>query len=319
MRFALIIGLLLVLTETLSAAAVEHTDPVAPIVLALGVLLLAGKAGGEIATRFRQPAVLGELVAGIVLGNLSFGGYAPFHALAANEIIEVLAGIGVLILLFEVGLESTVRQMLGVGVTALIVAVVGVVCPFALGWGVGALLIPQEGPYVHAFVGATLCATSVGITARVLQDLGSSRSPEARIILGAAVIDDVLGLVILGVVSGAIAAAAQGEAFSPMSIVTTTLMAGTFLAGSLIVGTFAAPRLFSVASKLQVRGVLLTLSLSVCFILSWGASAIGLAPIVGAFAAGLILEEVHFKDFTGENTWRSSASRPARSRRASRA
>lgn len=276
-----------------------HVDPVAPIVLALGGLLLAAKVGGEIATRFKQPAVLGELVAGIVLGNLSFGGYAPFHALASNEMLEVLAGIGVLILLFEVGLESTVRQMLNVGVTALIVAVIGVALPFALGWGVGALLIPEEGAYVHAFIGATLCATSVGITARVLQDLGASRSPEARIILGAAVIDDVLGLLILGVVSGAITAAAQGLPFSPISVVTMTATAGVFLAGSLILGIFAAPRLFSVASRLRVRGMLLTLSLSFCFVLSWGANAIGLAPIVGAFAAGLILEDMHFKDFAG--------------------
>ncbi len=282
-----------------ASLGMSDADPVAPIVLALGVLLLAAKVGAEIATRFKQPAVLGELIAGIVLGNLSFGGYAPFRALASNEMLEVLAGIGVLILLFEVGLESTVRQMLSVGVTALTVAVVGVAVPFLLGWGVGALLIPQDGGYVHAFIGATLCATSVGITARVLQDLGSSRSPEARIILGAAVIDDVLGLVILGVVSGAIIAAAQGLPFSPLSIVTTTLTASVFLAGSLIIGTFAAPRLYSVASRLQVRGVLLVLSLSFCFVLSWAANAIGLAPIVGAFAAGLILEDVHFKDFVG--------------------
>ncbi len=299
MRVALIMALVLASAETMAAAPTGHADPVAPVVLALAALLLAGKVGGEVATRFKQPAVLGELIAGIVLGNLSFGGFAPFQALATNEMLEVLAGIGVLILLFEVGLESTVRQMLNVGVTALIVAVIGVALPFALGWGVGALLIPEDGAYVHAFIGATLCATSVGITARVLQDLGSSRSPEARIILGAAVIDDVLGLIILGVVSGAITAVAQGQAFSPLSIVTTTVTAGVFLAGSLLLGTLAAPRLFNVASRLHVRGVLLTLSLSLCFLLSWSANAIGLAPIVGAFAAGLILEDVHFKDFVG--------------------
>ncbi len=274
-----------------------HVDPVASVVGGLAVMLLAAKLGGELAIRVKQPAVLGELIAGIVLGNLSFGGVTPFEGLARNETIEVIAGIGALILLFEVGVESTVGQMLKVGLTSLLVACLGVALPFALGWGVSAWLLPGSSAYVHAFIGATLTATSVGITARVLQDLGASRTSEARIILGAAVIDDVLGLVILGAVSGAIGAAAQGEAFSAMSVVRITVAAFGFLIGALAVGVFAAPRLFSIASMLQGRGVLLTMSLSLCFALAWAASAIGLAPIVGAFAAGLVLEDVHFKDF----------------------
>ncbi|MEQ1572640.1 MAG: cation:proton antiporter [Vicinamibacterales bacterium] len=272
-------------------------DPVAPVVAALAVLLLAGKFGGEIATRIGQPAVLGELLVGIVLGNLSFGGVAPFQALATNETIEVLAGIGALILLFGVGVESTVAQMLKVGATSLFVAVLGVIVPFALGWGVGAWLLPDASPYLHAFLGATLCATSIGITARVLQDVGASRSPEARIILGAAVIDDVLGLVILGTVAGAIGAAAQGLPFSVISVAKTTGLAAAFLVGALVIGTTTAPRLFAAASLLHVRGVLVTVSLSLCFLFAWASSLMGLAPIIGAFAAGLVLEEVHFKDF----------------------
>ena len=157
--------------------------------------------------------------------------------------------------------------------------------------------MPGASVYVHAFIGATLTATSVGITARVLQDLGASRTPEARIILGAAVIDDVLGLVILGSVSGAIAAAAQGTPFSVLSIARITGAALVFLIGALTIGVYAAPRLFSIASLLQGRGVLVTVSLSFCFVLAWASSLIGLAPIVGAFAAGLVLEDVHFKDF----------------------
>jgi Kef-type K+ transport system membrane component KefB len=274
-----------------------HEDPVARVVAALAVLLLAGKLGGELATLVKQPAVLGELVAGIVLGNVSFGGFAPFQAIAANETIEVLAGIGALILLFEVGVEATIGQMLQVGMTSLIVATLGVITPFSLGWAAGAWLLPEAGPYVHAFLGATLCATSVGITARVLQDLGSSRSPEARIILGAAVIDDVLGLIILGAIGGAIAAAAQGSLFSIASVAKTTLAATAFLVGALVIGATMAPRLFSMASLFQVRGVLVTVSLALCFLLAWASSLIGLAPIIGAFAAGLVLEDVHFKDF----------------------
>jgi Na+:H+ antiporter len=281
----------------LADEVMSHVDPVASIVGGLALMLLAAKLGGELAIRVRQPAVLGELVAGILLGNLSFGGAAPFHAIAQNETIEIIAGIGALILLFEVGIESTVGQMLKVGLASLLVAVLGVVAPFALGWAVSAWLLPSASAYVHAFIGATLCATSVGITARVFQDLGASRTPEARIILGAAVIDDVLGLVILGAVSGAIAAAGQGAPFSVWSIARITGAALAFLIGALVIGVFAAPRLFSVASLLQGRGVLVTLSLSFCFVLAWASSLIGLAPIVGAFAAGLVLEDVHFKDF----------------------
>ena len=150
-----------------------HIDPVAPIVGGLALMLVAAKLGGELAIRAKQPAVLGELIAGIVLGNLSFGGVPPFHALATNETIEIIAGIGALILLFEVGIESTVGQMLKVGLTSLLVAVLGVVLPFALGWAVSAWLLPSANSYVHAFIGATLTATSVGITARVLQELGA--------------------------------------------------------------------------------------------------------------------------------------------------
>ena len=276
-----------------------HIDPVAPIVGGLALMLVAAKLGGELAIRAKQPAVLGELIAGIVLGNLSFGGVPPFHALATNETIEIIAGIGALILLFEVGIESTVGQMLKVGLTSLLVAVLGVVLPFALGWVVSAWLLPSANSYVHAFIGATLTATSVGITARVLQELGASRTAEARIILGAAVIDDVLGLIILGAVSGVIAAAAQGAPFSVLSIARIAAAAIAFLIGALLLGIYAAPRLFSTASLLQGRGVLVTLSLSFCFTMAYTSSLIGLAPIVGAFAAGLVLEDVHFKDFVG--------------------
>jgi Kef-type K+ transport system membrane component KefB len=285
----------LLIAMPVAAAEGGHTDPVAPVVLAVAALLVAGKLAGEVAVRFGQPAVLGELVAGMILGNL---GFAWFDAVSTDPVIGILAGIGVLILLFEVALESTIYQMMQVGASSFLVAALGVVMPFALGWGVGAWLLPEDGPYVHAFLGATLCATSVGITARVLQDLGASRSPEARIILGAAVVDDVMGLIILGVVSGAIVAAAAGGSFSMTAVVRTTLLALAFLGGAIVVGIKVVPPLFSAAARLNVRGVLLTLGLSLCFVLAYLANAVGLAPIVGAFAAGLILEAGHFRDFT---------------------
>jgi len=278
-------------------ATAAHADPVAAVVLALAVILVAAKLGGDLAVRAGQPAVLGELVAGIVLGNLDLAGVTWFRGLAVDPTIGILAQIGVVLLLFQVGLESTVREMLTVGVPSFLVAVIGVVTPFALGWGVGAALLPQESWYAHAFLGATLTATSVGITARVLADLGKERTAEARVIIGAAVIDDVLGLVILAVVSGVIVGVDRGQ---PLSLGETGIVvakAAVFLFGALGLGVVLSPHLFALASRLRGRDVLLAVALAVCFVLAFLASAIGLAAIVGAYAAGLILEDVHFREF----------------------
>jgi Kef-type K+ transport system membrane component KefB len=162
---------------------------------------------------------------------------------------------------------------------------------------VGALLLPDRSAYVHAFLGAMLTATSVGITARVLQDLGRSQSAEARVILGAAVIDDVLGLVILAVVGGVIAAADRGGVLSQSDVGLILGKAVAFLFGALALGVYLSPKVFGVASRLSGKGVLLITALVFCFTLSYLAALIGLAPIVGAYAAGLILEDVHFRDF----------------------
>jgi len=266
-------------------------------VLALAVILIAAKLGGALATRLGQPAVLGELAMGVVVGNLHFLGFTGFDHYKTDPMVDMIARLGVIILLFAVGLESTVGQMMAVGVSALLVATVGVIAPFALGWGVGALLLPDASVYVHAFLGATLTATSVGITARVLQDLGKTDTPEARIILGAAVIDDVMGLVILAVVGGAITAAASGQTLSYGSVLVILAKATAFLVGALVIGVRLSPLVFRLASRLEARGVLLALALSWCFLLSWLASVIELAPIVGAFAAGLVLEGAHYKSF----------------------
>lgn len=270
----------------------------APILFALAVILAAAKLGGDLATRAGQPAVLGELVAGVLLGNLGLAGVTWVESFQSNAALDTLAQLGVVILLFEVGLESTVRDMMKVGLTALLVAVLGVVTPFALGWGVGAIFLPEHSVYVHAFLGATLTATSVGITARVLRDLGRSQTPEARVILGAAVIDDVLGLVILAVVGGVIQAANTGTALSYGATGLIVAKAALFLFGAVALGLALSPRLFRLASRLRGRGVLLATALVFCFGLSYLAAAIGLAAIVGAYAAGLILEDVHYRDFT---------------------
>jgi Kef-type K+ transport system membrane component KefB len=274
-----------------------HGEGVARVVLALAIILTGAKLGGHLAVRLGQPAVLGELVAGVLLGNLPLLGVGALAFIAHDPNIEVLAQLGVLILLFEVGLESTVRDMLKVGFPSLLVAVLGVVTPFVLGWGVGAVLLPEHSPYAHAFIGATLTATSVGITARVLTDLGKSRSPEARVILGAAVIDDVLGLVILAIVGGAIQAANLGAQVAIGATLAVLGKAVAFLGLALALGVWLSPKLFRVASRLRGSGVLLVTALVVCFVLAYLAAEIGLAAIVGAYAAGLILEDVHFREF----------------------
>src|SRR5437868_9761835 len=278
-------------------AAASHGDSLAPVVFALAVILAAAKLGGDVAERIGQPAVLGELVIGVVVGNLSLVGIGSFQFITANTTIGVLAQLGAVILLFEVGLESTVRDMMRVGLRSLIVAALGVITPWALGWWAGALLLPEHSVYVHAFLGAALTATSVGITARVLKDLGRAQSPEARIILGAAVIDDVLGLVILAVVAGVITSAERGSGISYGAVAVILAKAVGFLGGALVLGVAVSPRLFGLAGRLRGSGLLLTTALVFCFTLAYLASAVGLAAIVGAYAAGLVLEEAHYVDF----------------------
>jgi Kef-type K+ transport system membrane component KefB len=276
------------------------SDEMLPVLFGVTVILLGGKLGGEAVRWLGQPTVLGELGAGIVLGNLDVAGISWFEYIASNPHIEILAQFGVLLLLFEVGLESTVGQMLKTGVSSLLVAVIGVVAPLGAGWATAAALLPEATWHTHVFVGATLTATSVGITARVLRDLGRSTSTESRIILGAAVIDDVLGLVVLSVVVGAIAASNAGTSLTVTDGMLTLGQAGLFLFGAVAAGLWVVPRLFAFTARVNPSGMVLVVSLAFCFALSWGAGMIGLAPIIGAFAAGLVLEDVHFRGFHGK-------------------
>jgi Na+:H+ antiporter len=275
--------------------ATGHGDGLTDLLLALVVLLPSAKLGGAVAERWGQPAVLGELLAGLVIGNLSLLGFGGFDYLRTDAGLELLAQLGVILLLFEIGLDASLADLMKVGASSLLVATVGVVLPFVLGWFASAWLLPNQSFYIHIFIGATLCATSVGITARVLQDIGAVGTREAKIILGASVIDDVLGLLILAVVSGMIAGADKGVPLSFGSVGYLVGSAVFFLAGSLLVGIWLIPRIFRHAAKANKRPVVLfSLSLTLCFLLSYLSTLIGLAAIVGAFAAGLILERVPF-------------------------
>ncbi len=298
---ALIVGLFFIFASRSVMAAGEGAtsaqshglDPA--VLIGVAIMLVLAKAGGEIFERVGQSAVLGELCAGIVLGNLVIFGFNWAEPLKTNETIAALAELGVIILLFEVGLESDLKEMVEVGWSSLLVAVLGVIAPFFLGWAVSAYFIPDEARLAHIFIGATLCATSVGITARVFKDLGKLATREARIILGAAVLDDVLGLLILAVVAGAIKAAGIGVALSFFDVALIALKSLAFLIGAIVIGHLLMPRMLYGAGRLETRGVLLTLAISCCLFLAWASAKAGLAPIVGAFAAGLILDEVHYK------------------------
>jgi Kef-type K+ transport system membrane component KefB len=281
--------------ETADAEPGHGLDPV--VLAGVAAMLIVAKLSGELFERFRQPAVLGELIGGIFIGNLTLLGVTMAEPLKTNIVISALAELGVIILLFEVGLQSDLGEMLEVGWSSMLVAVAGVVAPFFLGWGVSAYFLPGEPTLVHIFIGATLCATSVGITARVLKDLDALQTREARIILGAAVIDDVLGLLVLAVVAGAIKAELAGAALSSWQVAIIALKALAFLAGAVLGGRYLVPRLFRHAGALETRGVLLALAVAFCFLLAWLAALVGLAPIVGAFAAGVVLDEAHFESF----------------------
>jgi Na+:H+ antiporter len=260
----------------------------------IAIIILTAKLS-NLVERFGQPAVLGELLVGIILGNMALAGFSFFEPIRQDVVIRFLAEIGVVILLFQVGLESNIRRMLQVGPQAFLVAIVGVVAPFLLGTVVvGPLLLPELSFNAHLFVGAILTATSVGITARVFHDLGQLKTPEAQIILGAAVIDDVMGLTILAVVKAMV----EAGRVSPINIGWITAKAGLFLGGAIFLGQLLAPRLGRFFSKINPGiGMKLILAVSFGLIFAYFAELIGLAAIVGAFAAGLVLEPVHFRHF----------------------
>lgn len=261
----------------------------------IAILLLTARTA-LILQRFGQPPVLGELLVGVIFGNLTLFGLNFVQPVIANDIISFLAELGVVILLFQVGLESSIAEMRQVGLRALLVASVGVIVPFILGaYVVGPWLLPGLSAHAYLFLGATLTATSVGITARVFRDLGVITSLEAKIVLGAAVIDDVLGLIILAVVTAIVTAGTV----SPMDILWITSKAVTFLAAAIVVGQLAAPALSRALSAVNTgTGMKFTVAIVFCLVMAYLAELIGLAPIIGAFAAGLVLDPVHFRHFS---------------------
>src|SRR5262249_2336497 len=212
LRIALVVvaGLLLIGGIWLSRNSAGPVDELGLLALGLTVIVAAAVIGGDMAARVGQAAVLGEVLVGIVIGNLP--GLGKLHFIGTDPYLDILARIGMLLLLFEVGVELSVRDLFAVGRSSMLVAVIGTIASLALGTGAAALVVPAAPAALHVFLGAAVTATSVGITARVLRDMGASRSREAQIILGAAIVDDVLALVVLGVV---VAWFAQGRPDAP--------------------------------------------------------------------------------------------------------
>jgi len=245
--------------------------------LLLIVIIAAAKIGGELAERLGQPAVLGELLVGVLLGM------TPVRSAADTPGIVFVASIGIMLLLFEAGLDSELHEFPPVAMSATLVAAIGVFVPLAGGAAVAYALTHDR--HQAVFLGAVLTATSVGITARVLSDLHAARSREARIILGAAVLDDILGLLLLSLVLQFTATASP----SIWRVIGTTALATGLLVAAILVGIRLAPPLVGLTQRLRTRGVLVTTAFLFCLALAALAKVVGLAEIVGAFAAGLVL------------------------------
>lgn len=251
---------------------------VAQFLLVLIAIFGSAKLFGELAERLGQPAVLGELIAGLVVGVSGLN-----IVNAQDHTIHLLAELGVILLLFMIGLETDLRKLLSVGLSSAAVALVGVALPFLFGYFCGVYL--GYGSMLSIFLGATLTATSVGITARVLSDLGHLHDRESQVVLGAAVIDDILGLILLTIVGSL----ARGEELSVLGIAKITLIAFGFVAAAIVLGNWLAPYLIRAITRVRVGKALFFAAVMFAFALAYLAEEVGSAMIIGAFAAGLVL------------------------------
>lgn len=322
----------------------EHTDPVASVILGVTTLFFFAIIGRYIARRFNQPGVLGELLMGVLVGNLCYlcGSQLviilregasifdvvkellngtplsqavnsvipnPYYAqqfasalsgphgtefLKIAYIVDVFSRYGVIFLLFMVGLESSVEELKHTGRESVLVAIIGVVAPMLLGFAVAYFLMPSASYQADLFIAATLSATSIGITARVLSEMNKLRTREARTILGAAMLDDILGLIILAVVSSVVINGAVDGLMVGRIIIYSLL----FFAGTLFIGPLLLHQAVHFFRFLEPWESKLFISFLFVMSLAWLASFIQLATIIGAFAAGVILHDGYFKSGT---------------------
>ena len=328
--------------ESVSGLGFTHGDPIAPVILGVTSILLFAVIGRFAARRIGQPTVLGELLMGIVLGNLAwylgfdlitvlregprvfevvsqtlagvpieqvatqiFGadkgeeivrivtGPAGGEVMQVAQTVDVFSRYGVIFLLFMVGLEADLDEMRRVGGDSLRVAVIGVAAPFLLGFAAVALMRPDMPFNSDLFIAATLGATSIGITANVLREIGRSHSREGHIILGAAVADDILGLIVLAVVSGIVVSGS----IDMVEVILVVLVSALFLIGAVIIGPGIVSMAAKIMGRLDIVEAKMFTSYLFVMILAWVANIAGLATIIGAFAAGIVLSDQFFRDY----------------------
>ncbi len=326
----------------------SHLDPVAPIILWVTLIFFFGVVGRYLASRLNQPGVLGELLMGVLVGNVCyfFGmplavvlreGSAIFHimtavfsgaplpeavtslipnphsarhvisALSSSKgaelfeiayVVDIFSRYGVIFLLFMVGLESSLSALKDTGRESIQVAVIGVIAPILLGLLAMYLLKPESALSANLFVAATLSATSIGITSRVLKDMKILRTREAKTILGAAVIDDILGLMILAIVSSIVIRGA----FDALVIAQVILLAAVFIIGALWLGPWVLRKMVVLFSSFELFDAKLFTAFLFLMCMSWLATRVQLATIIGAFVAGIIIHDGLFKSREREHS-----------------
>ncbi len=339
---SLVSRLALIAVATFAASAWAgngHPDPIAPVILGVTMILFFAVTGRFIARHLGQPSVLGELLMGMVIGNLAhlfdlhflevlreggavfeveqrslqmmslqeacigvLGDHSGDHLyeilasprgheyIQVAHVVDVFSSYGVIFLLFLVGLGTSVEDLRRVGGESLRVAILGVIGPFILGFGAVRLLMPEASFNVDLFTAATLGATSIGITARVLRDLGQTRSHPAHVILGAAVFDDIIGLLMLAVVSGIVVSGQVQVA----SVLTIVVLSALYVGLAFWLGPHLLRFTIRLLRHLDVMEAKLFISFLFVMLMAWSANLVGLATIVGAFAAGLILRDAYF-------------------------
>ncbi len=330
--------------------SIAHGDPIAPVILGTTSILAFAIIGRVAARKLGQPTVVGELLMGILLGNLAwyFGidlivvlregprvfdvvsqtlsgvpldvaAVAVFGEQKGAEIVEILSGpaggrifqvvhtvdvfsrYGVIFLLFMVGLDIDLDDMKKVGRESLQVALIGIAVPVLLGFGVATMLRPEMTIHSNFFLAATLAATSIGVSARVLKGLGRAASSEGRIILGAAVYDDVLALVLLAVISGVVVNGSLDIVDVGLVIITAT----AFLGAAIWFGSRVVRLAAHVMRRLDIVEAKMFISYLFVMLLAWMSNLVGLATIIGAFAAGMILRDSDFPDHFSTRTGRN--------------
>ncbi len=291
-----------------AATSIWHTGPLSDFLLAILILVAAGEIGKNVARALRFPVVLGELLMGILLGNVYFfSGWGFFEFLHTTPSLVIPADFGAIILLLSVGLHTDINKMLHAGFSSFLVALGGVIAPGGLGYLVAYFLIPDAPFATQIFLAITLCATSVGITVRVFEELGKLQSSEARIIIGAAIIDDVLVLLILGVMSGMMLTGS----LAVTNIVISGVMAVGFVAAVTVISWKLSKRFGDVVTRKFPETLKVFLVVVICLLLAYLAESIGLATIIGSFGAGLLLRHIHLKDIDGELHGLEEIVRPA--------